>query len=183
MRDTRQEILHFWFKETEPVQWFQKNSDFDQLIRDRFLVPYKMAKEGLSDDWQYEADGCLALCILLDQFPRNMFRDTPQAFESDEKALRVAKFCIKQGFDQVLSPVKRRFIYLPFEHSEDIAEQEKSLKYFESIKKDDPMGYEYAVRHYDVIKEFGRFPHRNAVLGRPNTDAEEEYLAQPNAGF
>ena len=156
MRDTRQEILHFWFKETEPVQWFQKNPDFDQLIRER---------------------------ILLDQFPRNMFRDTPQAFATDEKALKIAKFCIKQGFDQVMPPVKRRFIYLPFEHSEDLAEQEKSVKYFETMKKDDPLGYDYAVRHYDVIKKYGRFPHRNKILGRTNTDAEEEYLARPDAGF
>ena len=82
-----------------------------------------------------------------------------------------------------MPPVKRRFIYLPFEHSEDLAEQEKSVKYFETMKKDDPLGYDYAVRHYDVIKKYGRFPHRNKILGRTNTDAEEEYLARPDAGF
>lgn len=183
MRDTCNEIIHFWFSETEPVQWFQKNKDFDNLIRERFLVSYNMAKEGLSDEWQTNSEGCLALCILLDQFPRNMFRNTPQAFETDEKALRIAKSCVKNGLDQVLSPLKRRFIYLPFEHSETIEDQKKSLKLFETLKKDDPLGYEYALRHYEVIEKFGRFPHRNKILGRENTPEEEEYLAQPGAGF
>lgn len=183
MRDTRQEVLHFWFKETEPQQWFQKNEDFDNEIRGRFLVTWEMARDGLCDSWNKDAEGCLALCIVLDQFPRNMFRGSPDAFATDGHALSVAKHAVSGGFDQVLAPVKRRFIYLPFEHSESLQEQEKSVALFAKIKDDDPVGYDYAVRHLEVIKEFGRFPHRNALLGRKNTPEEEEYLAKPGAGF
>ncbi len=183
MRDTKQEIIHFWFEETEPQQWFQKNDDFDNEIRDRFFVTYEMARDGLCDSWNKDAEGCLALCILLDQFPRNMFRNDPKSFETDQKALLIAKYAVSKGFDQVLSPAKRRFIYLPYEHSEEIEDQKKSVAFFEKMKKDDPLGHEYALRHLDVIEKFGRFPHRNKVLGRENTPAEEEYLAQPGAGF
>ncbi|MCB9996462.1 MAG: DUF924 domain-containing protein [Rhodospirillales bacterium] len=183
MRDTRQEILHFWFEETQPQQWFQKNDDFDQMIRDRFLVTYEMARDGLCDTWQKEAAGCLALCIVLDQFPRNMFRNSADAFATDDKARLVASHALAKGFDQVMPPVKRRFIYLPFEHSEDLEHQKKAVALFDSMKKDDPLGHEYALRHLAVIEEFGRFPHRNKVLGRENTQAEEEYLARPGAGF
>ena len=183
MRDTKQEILHFWFRETEPQQWFQKNPDFDNEIRDRFLVTYEMARDGLCDAWRGDAEGCLALCILLDQFPRNMFRGHADAFATDEKALLIAKYAVSKGFDQVLSVIKRRFVYLPYEHSEAIEDQKKSVALFETMKKDDPLGYDYALRHLAVIEKFSRFPHRNAVLGRDNTPEEEEYLAKPGAGF
>lgn len=183
MRDTKQEILHFWFVETQPVQWFQINPAFDQLMRERFLTSYQMAQEGLCDGWGAEADGALALCILLDQFPRNMFRALPEAFASDEKARRVAAQAIRNGFDQVLPPLRRRFLYLPFEHSEDPADQMRSVSLFASMKDDDPMGYEYALRHQDIIQRFGRFPHRNAILGRDSTPDEMLYLSQPGAGF
>ena len=183
MRDTRHEILYFWFEETEAVQWFQKNDAFDQSIRDRFTVIYNMAKGGLCDHWKQDAEGCLALCIVLDQFPRNMFRDTGDAFATDEKALLTAKYAISRGFDQVLTPTQRRFMYLPFEHSERLSDQVKAVELFGKMKKEDPMGYEYAVRHKQVIEKYGRFPHRNAVLDRENTPDEQEYLAQPGAGF
>ena len=177
MRDTKEEILHFWFEETEPVQWFQRNETFDSQITDRFLVSYEMAQDGLCDGWNRDADGCLALCILLDQFPRNMFRDTPRAFATDDKALLIAKHTIRQGFDQVLPPIQRRFIYLPFEHSEKLPEQKRSLELFKTMQAEDPLGYDYAVRHYEVIEKYNRFPHRNKILGRENTPEEEEYLA------
>jgi uncharacterized protein (DUF924 family) len=183
MRDTKEEILSFWFEETRPSQWFQKNEEFDGQIRDRFHVSYKMARDGLCDSWNIDAQGCLALCILLDQFPRNMFRDSKQAFETDGKALLVAKHAIAKGYDQLLPPVKRRFIYLPFEHSESLNDQKRCVELFESIKDEDPLGYDYAVKHLEVIERFGRFPHRNKVLGRKNTPEEQEYLASPDAGF
>lgn len=183
MRDTKQDILYFWFEETRPVQWFQKNEDFDRIIRDRFLVTVEMARDGLCDHWSGQADGALALCITLDQFPRNIFRHSQQAFASDEKALRVARGAIASGFDQIMPPIRRRFLYLPFEHSENLRDQELSVAYFAAMKDDDPMGYEYALRHRDVIERFGRFPHRNAVLGRESTPEEILYLSQPNAGF
>lgn len=183
MRDTKHDVLHFWFDETQPAQWFQKNYDFDRLIRDRFLITVEMARDGLCDHWAATADGALALCITLDQFPRNLFRDSANAFASDEKALRVAKAAIANFYDQVLSPLRRRFLYLPFEHSEALEDQRTSVALFATLKDEDPVGYEYALRHQDVIERFGRFPHRNAVLGRVSTADEALYLAQPGAGF
>ncbi len=183
MRDTKQEIIHFWFEETAPQQWFQKNSDFDDQIRDRFLVTYEMARDGLCDGWNRDAEGCLALCILLDQFPRNMFRGEADAFSTDGKALLVAKYAVSNGFDQVLHVTQRGFVYLPYEHSEKMEDQKKSVKFFEKMKKDDPLGYDYALRHMELIERFGRFPHRNARLGRKSTPEEEEYLAAPGSGF
>jgi uncharacterized protein (DUF924 family) len=183
MRDTKQDVLHFWFVESQPTQWFQKNDLFDKQIRDRFAVTVQMARDGLCDGWAADAEGALALCIVLDQFPRNIFRDSADAFSSDEKALRLAKMALRSGFDQILPPLKRRFLYLPFEHSEDIADQDRAVALFETMREDDPIAYEYALRHRDVIARFGRFPHRNAVLGRMNTPDEDLYLSQPGAGF
>lgn len=183
MRDSRQDILHFWFEETDPVQWFQVSEAFDDLVRERFKVIYDMARDGLCDSWQQDAAGALALCIVLDQFPRNMFRGTPQAFATDAQALKIARTAIDKGFDQLMPPEKRRFMYLPYEHSENMDDQKKSVALFEAMKEKDPVGYDYALRHLEVIEKFGRFPHRNAILGRENTPEEDEYLAQPGAGF
>jgi len=183
MKDIQQEILSFWFEETQPKQWFQVSAEFDQLIIDRFSGGYALAADGGYTEWKNSADGALAYCILLDQMPRNMFRGTPKAFQTDAKALIVSKYAISKGLDQVLSPTKRRFVYLPFEHSENINDQRRSVELFEKTKDEHPLGYEYAVRHFDVIDKYGRFPHRNKILGRVNTPEEEEYLAQPNAGF
>lgn len=183
MKDFQQDILVFWFTETQPQQWFQVNKDFDQAIIDRFTETYDMGAQGEFDDWQNSADGALALCILLDQMPRNMFRGTQKAFATDGKALIVAKYAISKGLDQVLSSQKRRFLYLPFEHSENINDQRRCVELFEKMKEDDPLGYDYALRHLKVIEQYNRFPHRNKILGRENTPEEEEYLAQPGAGF
>ena len=183
MKDLQQEILDFWFVDTRPQQWFQVNEDFDALITKRFGDAYERASTGTFDDWQNNADGALALIILLDQFPRNMFRGTPKAFATDKKALVVAKYAISKGLDQVHSVQKKRFLYLPFEHSENINDQRRCVELFEKVKNDAPMGYEYAVRHFDVIDKYGRFPHRNKILSRDNTPEEEEYLAQSDAGF
>jgi len=183
MKDSQREVLDFWFIESAPAQWFQKNEIFDDMIRERFMPVYDMAKAGLCDTWTKDSDGCLALCIILDQFPRNMFRNDAKAFATDDKAREIAGHAIKKGFDQVLVPLKRRFLYLPFEHSEDLDHQQLNVELFASMRDEDPLGYEYALRHQRIISEFGRFPHRNKALGRPNTLAEEAYLTSLNAGF
>ena len=126
MIDSQDHVLTFWFEETTPPQWFQVNPDFDTLIKERFLDIYEKGRAGILDDWRQDADGCLALCLVLDQFPRNMFRGTPQAFATDSKALVVSKYAVAKGFDQVLPPVKRRFLYLSYEHSENLNDQAKT---------------------------------------------------------
>lgn len=183
MKDFRAEILDFWFVETAPAQWFQKNPEFDASIRARFEKLYRDALAGLYDHWKQDADGCLALCILLDQFPRNMYRGDAKSFEADGKALEIARHAVQAGLDQVITPARRRFIYLPFEHSENLSDQRQSLALFATLQDEDPLGYEYALRHYNVIEAYGRFPHRNQILGRENAPDETEYLARPDSGF
>ena len=182
MKDSQREILDFWFVETTPPQWFQKNDIFDEMVRERFMGVYDMAKAGLCDAWMKDADGCLALCIALDQFPRNIFRKDPRSYGGSEKSLEVARHAIKKGFDQVMIPLKRRFMYLPFEHSENLDDQLLSVELFATIQVDDPLGYDYAQRRLRVIQKFGRFPHRNSILGRTSSVAEDEFLAG-GAGF
>lgn len=176
MRDTKQEVLRFWFEETVPAQWFQTNHTFDLEIKSRFLCTYEMAVKEMCQDWLRDAEGVLALCIVLDQFPRNMFRGTAKAFESDFKALLIAKDAVSKGFDKIISANKRVFMYLPFEHSENLADQEKSVSLFSTVKDTNPMAYYYAQKHYDEIKKFGRFPRRNSILDRMCTEEENEYL-------
>jgi len=183
MDDYQKQILDFWFTQTSPEQWFQVSTKFDQKILDNFHEIYKKGVAGDFEDWKNSAKGALSYCILLDQMPRNMFRGTPKAFATDALALKMARYAVHSKFDDDLSILEKRFIYLPYEHSEDLKDQETSVQLFEKIKQQDAMGYEYAVKHYDVIKEYGRFPHRNEILRRSNTKAEEEYLSNPNAGF
>jgi uncharacterized protein (DUF924 family) len=186
------EILEFWFGNPQAADygksrsvWFQKDEAFDQLLRDRFLPLYQQAAAGLLEFWQGDAQSCLALMILLDQFPRNLFRNTSQAFATDPQALTTAKYAIAQGYDQSLLPVQRWFIYLPFEHSESREEQARSLQLWEQLREDpdSASAIDYAHRHADVIQRFGRFPHRNQILGRPGTVEELEFLKQPGSGF
>lgn len=176
MKDNRQNIISFWFDETQPQQWFQVNPEFDQVIKERFAETYELAASGVCDEWKKDAQGCLALCILLDQFPRNMFRGDKKAFATDNQALLVAKHAIHRGFDQILVPMKRRFLYMPFMHSEHLNDQKKSVELFETMQVEDPMGYEHALRHYREIERFDRFPYRNKALARDNTPEEDEYL-------
>ena len=176
MRDTKQEIIYFWFEETEPQLWFQSHKELDDEISDRFGATYEMADDGLCNSWSIDADGCLALIILLDQFPRHMFRGTPQAFASDEKALLIAKQALHKGFDQVLDVVKRGFLYIPFQHSEKLEDQKRSVELYGTMKDENLTGHIYAQRHYKPIELFGRFPHRNKILGRESTEEEIEFL-------
>jgi uncharacterized protein (DUF924 family) len=182
MRDAQSEILNFWFNETKPAQWFQKNPDFDQEIHIRFEMDYILASQDIYDAWMDSPKGCLALSILLDQFPRNMYRGTDKMYATDSKALKTAYHTLDKKFDGVLSPIEKVFIYLPLMHSEDINDQIKSLALFQTSQDENATYTLYAQRHFDIIKKFGRFPHRNAILGRINTKLEDEYL-ENNEGF
>ncbi len=183
MRDTKNEIIHFWFEETEPQLWFQNNAEFDTEVKERFGVTYDMAKDGLCNDWNVDEEGALALCLLLDQFPRRIYRGSAAAFETDEKALLVAKQAVSKSFDQLLSPEKRFFIYLPFEHSENMSDQKRNLDLFKSMERENPIAYRTAQRRFAVFERFGRFPERNAALERESTPEELEYLSQDAEGF
>ncbi|NET55767.1 MAG: DUF924 domain-containing protein [Symploca sp. SIO2E6] len=186
------EILDFWFgKPQDPDYgkirkfWFTKNPEFDQEVRSRFLSVYQQAAAGQLDQWRTSPHSCLALIILLDQFPRNLFRSQPQAFASDPQALSMAQYAINQGFDQQLPPVQRWFIYMPFEHSENLEHQRQSVELFTGLT-DEPnfaSAIDYAHRHLKVIERFGRFPHRNQILGRASTPEELEFLQQPGSSF
>ena len=183
---TPQDILGCWFAGDPSSRrdiWFQKNDAFDDECR-QFLNAHQDARTGELDHWTDTAEGTLALLILLDQFSRNLHRGSPEAFAADPKARMIAEAAIERGFDRSLTPVQRMFVYLPFEHSENLADQERSVALFESLRADlGDRTIDYAARHRDVIRRFGRFPHRNAVLCRRNTAAEDAYLAEPGAGF
>ena len=177
MKDSRHEILNFWFVETEPALWFQVNPAFDAQLRDTFEALHGMARDGLCDSWMNDADGCLALVLLLGQFPRQMFRGTAKAYDTDDKALLLAKHAVLKGFDQLMAPEKRRFFYLPFQNSEKRSDHKRSVELFGRMQKEDPLSYEWALKDQKLIDHFDRFPKRNAVLGRENTPEEQEYLA------
>lgn len=182
MRETKNDVLDFWFEELAPQQWFQQNDEIDATIKERFSGIHEMAKEGACDEWAVDVDGALALIIVLDQFPRHMFRGSPDSFATDKKALLVAKEAISKGFDQILNPTKRGFMYLPFQHSEVLTDQRRSVELYEAMKDVNPTGHMYAVRHFEPIDKFGRFPHRNDVIGRESTPEEVEFL-KTHKGF
>jgi len=186
------EILEFWFGASSSPelgrnrkQWFEKSDAFDALIRERFLATHEAATAGRLDGWAERPLAALALVVTLDQFPRNMFRGTPRAFASDTQALAVARGIVSRGFDAAYFPVQRWFAYLPFEHTEDLGAQTESLALVDRLR-DDPTSagtLGYAMRHYAVIERFGRFPHRNAILGRTSTPEELAFLATPGSSF
>ena len=176
---TAQDVLGFWFG-SERKAWFEKNPAFDDEIRRRFLSLYEHAAAGMLSDWRQTPAGCLALVILLDQFPRNMFRGSARAFAADPLALETAKHALAARYDQGLSVDERTFLYLPFEHSETLADQQRACELMK------PLGgevYDYALRHKQIIERFGRFPHRNAALGRASTPEETAFLKTPGSGF
>jgi uncharacterized protein (DUF924 family) len=174
--DGIQEILEFWFGDDARASWFHSSPAFDQMIRKRFGELFARAATGELAAWESSAEGCLALCILLDQMPRNMFRGAPRAFAADDRALAVAEHALAEGFDRQLTSEQKQFIYLPFMHSEDLANQLRALALFESAGM--TKNRRFAEEHVAIIRRFGRFPHRNAIFGRPNTEAEAEYLSE-----
>lgn len=176
------DIRGFWFEDDPAVRrakWFEKNPDFDRDCA-RFTAAIRAARMGGFDHWAATPKGGLALIVLMDQLSRNAFRDSPEAFAADPHAQRIAADLIAGGGDLSLTPVERIFVYLPFEHAETMAGQDQSVRLSEPLGGDT---LDYALRHRAVIAQFGRFPHRNAILGRTNTLAEQAYLAEPGAGF
>lgn len=169
---TPQDILTFW-RNAGYERWYTKDDAFDQELRDRFMAVWEAARDGKLSAWQDTDDGALALLIVLDQFPRNMFRNDARAFSTDALARAVATRAIAEGRDLRTEQVLRAFMYLPFEHSEDMVDQERSIALFEPLGAD---SLKWAVLHTDIIRKFGRFPHRNAVLGRATTPEEAAFL-------
>jgi uncharacterized protein (DUF924 family) len=167
------DIVFFW-REAGPEKWFEKDDDFDLTIRSRFLAIHEAAARGDLAAFEETAEGALALVILLDQFPRNMFRGSAHAFATDPLARAVANRALARGFDRETDTTMRPFFYLPFMHSELLADQDRCLRLHETFG--DPGQLKFAVTHRDIIAKFGRFPHRNRALGRETTQAEREFL-------
>ncbi|MFO1413458.1 MAG: DUF924 family protein [Burkholderiales bacterium] len=185
-------VLDFWFGApgspehgTTRTVWFRKDPAFDEEIRRGFGNAVEAALAGEYVGWDASAQGVLARVVLLDQFTRNIFRDTPRAFAGDAQALAAADSAVARGLDRALPVHGRWFLYLPFEHAESVAAQERSLELFAALSRDmaDPGPLDWARKHADVISRFGRYPHRNAILGRASTPEETAFLAEPGSRF
>lgn len=170
---TPADIVHFW-RDAGPERWFRKDDIFDAAIRARFLATWEDGAAGRLQDWETTDDGTLALIILLDQFPRNMFRNDARAFSSDALALATAKRAIERAVDLRVEPAMRSFIYMPLMHSEALADQYRCVTLFQNLGN--ASGIKFAHIHADIIRRFGEFPHRNAVLGRNTTKDEQDFL-------
>ena len=178
---TPDEILNFWFSEKVKPLWFKKSAEFDREIKQRFFDTYQLAKTGALADWRNASKDALALIIVLDQFPRNMFRNTPQAFATDKQAVELTKYAVSNNYQQNLSPEEQAFLYMPLMHSESKKDQAKCVELFTKLGKEDNL--KFAIKHREVIDRFGRFPHRNQILGRQSTPEEKEFLTQPGSSF
>lgn len=186
------EVLAFWFgapgtpdADRPRPQWFAKDDAFDAAIRERFGDVIRDGLDGRLEHWLESPDAALAYVIVLDQFTRNAFRGSAASFSGDERALAAARRIVAQGWDSGYAPVRRSFCYLPFEHSERIEDQRESLRLFGTLR-DDPLAggaYEWAVKHQEIVERFGRFPHRNELLGRESTAEELAFLEQPGSRF
>ena len=167
-----EDVLQFW-REAGPGKWFRKDAAFDAGFRERFLAAHEAAARGQLDGWAADAPGALALLILLDQFPRNAFRNSPRMFATDRQALEIARRAVDAGFDRQTDESLRNFFYLPFMHSEQLADQDRALALTQPLGAD---ALKFAHIHRDIIAEFGRFPHRNTLLGRTTTPKEQQFL-------
>ncbi|MGB7302018.1 MAG: DUF924 family protein [Burkholderiaceae bacterium] len=195
MSNRAQEILDFWFGEqTAPAfgqprkDWFVKSEAFDEQIREQFEPDIQAALAGQLENWHDNSappQTCLAYILLLDQFTRNVYRNTPAMVSGDARALAAAQSLVASGRDKMLTALERVFVYLPYEHAEDMPAQHESLRLFASLPPEPNTAnfIDYARQHFDVVARFGRFPHRNAWLGRNSTPEEEEFLKQPGSGF
>lgn len=195
-----EEVLSFWIgplnahgqaDAAQRERWWKKDSAFDEEIRSRFLETHRSLHAGKHQDWLKDARGTVAYVIVLDQLSRNMFRDTPAMFASDELALSAARAAVKQSMDRELRGDERTFLYMPFMHAEDLAMQEQCVQLFEQFRdgSDEPLrsaldgNLKFAIQHRDIVARFGRFPHRNEILGRPSSAQEREFLTQPGSSF
>jgi uncharacterized protein (DUF924 family) len=173
--------VKFWFEDLSPEDWYKADAKRDAEIARRFGPLYEKLSVGVPQDWLATPKGWLAAILVLDQFPRNMFRSDPRAFATDADALALAKRAIAKSVDMRLEPDQRAFIYLPFQHAEDGADQARSLELFTALGN--PNNLDFALRHKAIIDRFGRFPHRNAVLGRASTEEELVFLKEPGSSF
>jgi uncharacterized protein (DUF924 family) len=186
-------VLDFWFGPSDDPghrlprpAWFRKDPAFDQQVRERFGPTIEAALAGRLEDWAVDPLSALARVIVLDQFTRNAFRDTARAFAGDAQALSAARAMVDSGQDRGLGGVQRQFVYMPFEHAEDPAAQEQALHLFARLGQDEPALADllrWAQAHHDIVARFGRFPHRNALLGRASTAEEEAFLKTPGSSF
>ena len=182
MSDSYQAVIDFWFSEIEPAQWFRKSADFDEQLRQRFGQLHQQAVAGELWQWRDSAEGRLAEIIVLDQLSRNLFRDSATAFAADSMALALAQEAVRGGYDQQLdSHDKRAFLYMPYMHSESLAVHKEAMRLFSQPGLENNL--EFEIRHRDIIARFGRYPHRNAALGRASTDEELAFLKQPGSSF
>jgi uncharacterized protein (DUF924 family) len=176
------EVLSFWFAPGRAAQWFVADPGFDRLVRRRLAPRLDAVLAGAHGDWLDSARGCLALCVLLDQVPRNLYRDEPGAYANDARARAVARHALARRFDRELAQDERLFLYMPLQHSEALADQRDSLCLIGALDAN-PRWRQDARRHHDIIARFGRFPHRNAALGRAATPEETAFLAEPGSSF
>lgn len=176
-----QAVLNFWFNEIRPQQWFRGDAAFDVVVRERFSALQCAAHLGECWEWRRQPRGRLAEIIVLDQFSRHMYRGTPRAFASDGMALALAQEAIAGGHDTALAPLERAFLYMPFQHSESRIVQAESVRLFEALGEAEQ--YDFALRHKAIVDQFGRFPHRNAILGRQSSVEEEAFLKTPGSSF
>lgn len=176
---TPQTIIHFWYTPPLSEHWFNSTSAIDALIRNNYETLWQQAAAGQWDTWRDSPEGCLALCIILDQFPLNMFRGQAKSFSTEQDAVKITKHALAQGFDQQLTSEQRIFLYMPLMHSEHLADQALSVACFDKAGLEGNL--RFAKHHQAIVERFGRFPHRNAILGRTSTPAEIEYLNSPEA--
>ena|SRR5690606_2443019 len=176
-----EQVLTFWFDETQPAQWWKKDPAFDQVIAQRFGELHRQACQCELYSWRANAQGRLAEIIVLDQFSRNIHRDTAAAFASDALALALAQEAVAAGADQVLSEVQRSFLYMPYMHSESLLIHDLAVELFRANGIQNNLDFE--IKHRDIIARFGRYPHRNGILGRASTEDEIEFLKQPGSSF
>lgn len=176
---TPQTLLDFWFSPEHEKLWFKSTPQFDQQIREQFENVWHAVKGGQQFDWEQTAEGALALVILLDQMPLNMFRGQPESFSTEAQARDVAGRAIEQDFDKQLPDKGKAFLYMPFMHCENMIDQDRSVALYDAAGLEDNL--KFARHHRDIVHQFGRFPHRNAILARPSTPAEEAWLASDAA--
>jgi uncharacterized protein (DUF924 family) len=175
------EILNFWFGELSRKDWFRKDEALDSTIVSRFGAIYHELRAGVPESWLDAPEGILAAILVLDQFPRNMFRGDARAFATDEAALELAKRAIAEGLDKKLTRDQRALLYMPFQHSEDRDDQARAIALFTMLGN--PLNLDFALRHQAVVYRFDRFPHRNAILDRASTEEEQKFLGEPGSSF
>jgi len=184
MSVTADKVLDFWFNETDRQNWFERSDEFDQVIRDRFGDAVETARADGFTDWHDTARGCLAVIILIDQLSRNIYRDSPLAWSADDVGLACTKRALTRAYDADLGIDERKFLYMPLMHSEVLADQEQCVELFATLATDeDDVSLDFAIRHRDIVARFGRFPHRNEILGRESTPEDLAFLKEPDSSF